>query len=290
MRTNYLVKELFEKYFKVHVEQHTSRPHDTKRGFELHWKTLANKRADLLTVLEVQEWLVDVAAKSGAQSANRQFNTLRACLNWSEKMGLATFKRNPCKGVTRMETAEREEYLKPGDQYLRLKEALEKQPQEISDPIWLFLFTAARKSNVLNMKWEDIDLESQVWTVQKTDSKNKKSMRIALTVASMAILQRRASELQHKTRWVFPSPDSLLHHRVNIDYKWRQIRDEAGLSELHIHDLRHTAATWMGLCGSSAFAIQQAMHHSSSKISERYTHLSQDMVRGELEKSQAAFM
>ncbi len=77
---------------------------------------------------------------------------------------------------------------------------------------------------------------------------------------------------------------------MNIDYRWRQIRKEAQLGDLHIHDLRHTAASWMGQNGGSAFAIQRMLGHSSSKMTERYTHLNIAAIRNEMEAAQSAVL
>lgn len=283
------VRDLFAKYYKLHVLLDNARPKETLRGFELYWGKLANKRVDLLTPLDLQEWMNDLAVRKGNQTANRQFSNLRACLNWGQRMRLIKMDPNPCDAIKRKQTTEREEYLTQ-EQCARLKTVLDKEEQDIQDAIWILLLTAARKSNVLAMQWRDIDLQACVWTVQRQDSKNGKSMRIPLTAASMAILQRRATSFLHKTVWVFPSPDTVLHHRVNIDYKWRQIREEAGVAHLHIHDLRHTMATWMGASGSSTLSIQKMLHHSDPKMSERYTHVWIDTVRTELERAQSAFM
>lgn len=283
------VKEVFDKYFKLHVKHHVSRPQEVLRGFEMHWKPLANMKASTLLTIELQEWLNELATRVSGQTANRQFNNLRACLNWGVEMELFSFaKDNPCSKVKKVPVQERESYVSLGDEFERLRAVLAKYDNDITDAIWLLLCTASRKSNALEMKWKDIDFVGRVWVVQSYEAKAKKTLRIPITKFAMGILSRRAMKYRTQTEWVFPQPGNLKAHRVNIDYFWRtRIRPEANLPGLHIHDLRHTAATWMGQNGASAFAIQRTLGHSSSKMTERYTHLNTTAVLHEMESAQA---
>ena len=86
----------------------------------------------------------------------------------------------------------------------------------------------------------------------------------------------------------FDSP--LVFHNADgtkpFDFKRRiyhAIRD-AGLQDFRWHDLRHTTASYLSMMGAGQKEIMDALHHKSMKSSERYQHLSNEHLRGLLDK------
>ena len=59
-----------------------------------------------------------------------------------------------------------------------------------------------------------------------------------------------------------------------IHKAWQRLRREAGLPNLRIHDLRHSAASYMAQAGVSLYVIQQVLSHSDPSVTQRYAHLS----------------
>lgn len=58
-------------------------------------------------------------------------------------------------------------------------------------------------------------------------------------------------------------------HRV-----WLPAIEAAGLRDLGIHGLRHTAASWLAMAGVDLLTIRDLMGHESQATTERYAHLS----------------
>ncbi|WP_371220311.1 tyrosine-type recombinase/integrase [Orientia tsutsugamushi] len=71
----------------------------------------------------------------------------------------------------------------------------------IRDFALLELYTGARKSNVLEMEWDNIDFVRKIWHIPKT--KNGKAQNIPLTNEMIKILQAR--KLTSKSKWGLPS-------------------------------------------------------------------------------------
>ncbi|KJV53440.1 phage integrase family protein [Orientia tsutsugamushi str. Karp] len=78
----------------------------------------------------------------------------------------------------------------------------------IRDFALLALYTGARKSNVLEMEWDNIDFVRKIWHIPKT--KNGKAQNIPLTNEMMKILQAR--KLTSTSKWVLPSDTSESGH------------------------------------------------------------------------------
>ncbi len=91
-------------------------------------------------------------------------------------------------------------------------------------------------------------------------------------------------------RWVFPSESARLFgrpskpgHITQIDRAWQKIRAEAGIDDVHFHDLRHSVASWLAIDGANAFVIMEVLGHTSIATTKRYTHLNKDASRAAMQ-------
>jgi integrase len=99
---------------------------------------------------------------------------------------------NPAIGITSFEERSRERVLQ-ADEFERFFAALENEEETFRDFVMLTLLTGARKSNVLSMRWENLNLRSGNWTIPSEQSKNSQSQFIVLTDAELEILTRTES-------------------------------------------------------------------------------------------------
>jgi len=117
--------------------------------------------------------------------------------------------------------------------------------------------------------WSDIDFDTNMITIDQTNTKSKKQRRIPIN----SVLRTMLIELKLKSR------DS---EYVFIDNEGGQIKSirsafdaatkRAGLKGLRFHDLRHTAATRMVESGANIVAISKILGHSDIKTTMRYAH------------------
>lgn len=72
---------------------------------------------------------------------------------------------------------------------------------------------------------------------------------------------------------VFPSPDGTHWRPSNFNRRrWQQIRDRAGLPELHFHDLRHFFVSYVREMGLSPALTQQLVGHTDEGTHRGYTY------------------
>jgi integrase len=134
----------------------------------------------------------------------------------------------------------RERYLSP-EELARVNQALLEEP----DWRWrayfpLALMLGIRKSEPLPMRWQDIDLNVRTWRIPET--KTGKSHLLPLPAPVMVILDSVPS--RGTSEWVFLG-NSAVGHIVEPAKAWQRIRARARVSDVRIHDLRHTLASWM---------------------------------------------
>jgi integrase len=105
----------------------------------------------------------------------------------------------------------------------------------------LLLLTGMRKNEVLQGKWENVDLDRGIWFVPHT--KNGKSNHVVLNAEAKALLLT----LPKTSQWVFPGRDCS-KPLVEVRRCLNQLAVVAGIPALRVHDLRHSFAS---LCAQS---------------------------------------
>ena len=151
----------------------------------------------------------------------------------------------------------------------------------------LCLLTGARRGNVQAMRWADVDLSGGCWTVPGSEHKTKRPITIPLSTPVLAI--RKPVRRSMEARVCLP-----LFERQRPPGRakaaWKRVLTRAGWRGYGIHDLRHTAASWLANQGVPLTLIGAALGHTQTSTTSRYAHLAVDPVRQALERSGNAIM
>ncbi len=268
--------ELLEEFFTVHVDtklkQNTADEyHRIKR---LHIPKYIKRRQ----ISEVNR--SDIAhihhnMKDKPYAANRTLAVFSKFFNWCEKHGSRIEGSNPCRHIEKYPEKKHERFLSSqelGRLGIALMNAEEKglaTPWMVA-AIRLLLFTGARLSEILTLRWEHIQLENH--QIRLPDSKTGQKS-IYLSPPALTVL----AELPrvHNNPFVICGGKSG-NHLINIQRPWRRIRKEAGLEDVRIHDLRHTFASIGAIGGVSLPILGGLVGHSQPQTTARYAHLSAD--------------
>ena len=163
---------------------------------------------------------------------------------------------------------------------------LKNSRKECLKPIFLFAYyTGLRLSEVLNLHWNDIDLECSFIKVSNTKTfttKGKKERYIPVnkTIKDMLYKLNRGDN----NSYVFC--DSI-GCRFNADYVSKQFKKAVRLSsinkEVHFHSLRHSFASNLVQHGISLYAVKELLGHENILTTQIYSHLrKQDLLDGVL--------
>lgn len=275
---NSSVYSLFLQYHEQHCKPHTRSPADSERFY--HWylhSKWGNLSVNSISRLDVQKWVNELGAKCGYATGNKALAQLSAILNWSDRQGLVKLYRNPTKGIEKFKTRARERYLQPGAEINKFLDAVDKlATRDMADFVKLSLLTGVRKGNVQAMRWEDLDLENGTWSIQIT--KNGSSFTTVLVPAAREILARRRALIAPGCLWVFPSK-SASGHMTSPRSSFNRICAKAGISDLHIHDLRRTVGSHLAIAGFSLPQIGRVLGHTDSRSTMVYARLNLKPVR-----------
>jgi integrase len=165
----------------------------------------------------------------------------------------------------------RERYLDTAEVQRLFHELDTNRNVQVAQVIRLLLYTGARKSEVLNARWDEIDFGRRLLTVPAARSKSKKPRHIMLSDAAVDLLLGVPRE--REIPWVFFNPRTG-KPPVSIFYAWDSIRKKVGLADLRLHDLRHSYASFLVNAGRSLYEVQRLLGHHDPKVTMRYAHLS----------------
>ena len=266
--------------FSVFIHEHYM-PHAKSR--KRSWKAeqgilrrdilpeLGKMPLDSITRLTLVRWQEDMLGRGLAPSTcNRALFLLKYALNCALRWGFIS--DSPARDVQALPEKEfRERYLSE-DEARRLLEILkEEKDQQAAHVVRLLLFTGARKSEILAARWENVDVERRILTVPL--SKSGKARHIPLSDAALQVLV----EIPRYSEWLFPSSQTDSH--ISTMYaEWDRVREQAGLKDVRLHDLRHSFASFLVNSGCSLYEVQKILGHQNPKVTTRYAHLAQDSL------------
>lgn len=238
-----------------------------------------------LSPLVLRSWFHSFRARLKPNSIRRYRNALSAALTAAVE-DYAWIQKHPLRQVAKPPTPPDRERCLEADELTRLLAAcqLSRNPH-LSVVVVLALSTGARKNEILQRTWSDLDLERGSLRLART--KNGQGRPVPLVGPVLPLLRQHAQRFG-SSRWVFPRLDG--QKPIYIDYAWVTACRRAALEDLHLHDLRHTAASYLALSGASLRDIAEILGHRSLAQTFKYTHLSESHTRGVLARMAEQFL
>jgi len=144
-------------------------------------------------------------------------------------------------------------------------------PDHLAKMVLFDLNTGARDEVVCGLKWEwEIaipELGVSVFDIPRENVKGRKRGRVLVcnTVAQSIIEMQRGKHPEY----VFPYQG----HRIETmnNNSWQRVRKLAGISDLHIHDLRHTVGMRLREAGTREETIADILWHTRQGMTAHYS-------------------
>lgn len=271
--------EVFEHYYREHAQKFNKRADDYKRVAELHLlPVLGKKKSYAITRPEMTRLHTCIAEQSGKTAANKAIATASAIFNFGIRSDFYTGS-NPCIGVQKFKPTKRDRFLTK-DELTAFFTALESETDLFKDYFQILLYTGARKTNVMAMKWADVSLDLGQWRIVESEAKNAEINIVNLPDLAMQILYRRFENNKKSnipSVFVFPG-EGKTGHLVDPKKALNRVRKRMQVSNFTIHDLRRTLGSYMAISGASLRVIGEALNHKSYVSTEIYARLSKDPV------------
>ena len=187
---------------------------------------------------------------------------------------------NPVLEVTRPKVSNnRTRFLTKEEAQKLLDVAQTSQNKKLYPYLLLMMHSGMRPSEAAGLKWDDVDLDARLVKLKIT----KTVMRyVPLTeVAEKVLRSIRPTDAGNETFVFLPQSSPLLEKaltRPNLYFRrsFNTVRTKAGLEDVHLHDLRHTAASHLLMAGVDLRTLAEILGHKTLQMVLRYTHFLND--------------
>jgi integrase len=267
--------ELSQEYLEVYAEPN-KRPkslrEDQKMLKNIVLPRLGNKKVEEVTAHDIQH--LHHQLRDTPYMANRVRALLSKMFNLAVQWGWCP--KNPVEGVQKYQEHKRERWLND-EELQRLYEVLDSYHNpSVANAIRLLILTGSRRNEVLSATWDQFDLEKGIWTKPAHTTKQKKMEHLPLS--SQVIYLLKNMKKKAITNLLFPGKVEGASLQ-DIKKAWNTIRNRAGLSEVRLHDLRHTHASHLVSSGLSLSIVGKLLGHTQSSTTQRYAHLADTPLR-----------
>lgn len=163
--------------------------------------------------------------------------------------------------------------------------------------VYVTLYYGLRRSELLGLKWNAIDLENDTIKIQhtivknrtivakdKTKSKSSKSTFALLPEVKDILLKLKSEQEQNKALfgntyntndYVFKKQDGSLYRPDSVTRGFQRVLKNNGLTKMRFHDLRHSTASILYDKGWDIKDISEWLRHSDIETTSNiYTHIS----------------
>lgn len=268
--------ELFSNYIERYAKQHKKTWGQDKETYKRYLSDWDNKPISFVTRQDIERLHTKVGESNGKYAANRLLALLSIVFNKAADWGWNGM--NPTAGIKKFKEKSRDRFLQ-SDELPQFFTALARMTNHtIRDYILMSLLTGARRSNVLAMRWKEINLDRGEWRMP--DTKTGDSHTVPLVQAAIDILKTRCE--QAVGEFVFPSNTSCSGHLMEPKAAWQKLLQEAGLQNVRLHDLRRTLGSWQAATGANLSVIGKTLAHKNVSTTHIYARLNLDPVRDSL--------
>ncbi|WP_374414893.1 tyrosine-type recombinase/integrase [Novosphingobium colocasiae] len=266
-----------------HAKTYQRRPEGTEVILRRLTKQFGKQRINEITPQAIEKYLATLREALAMSTVEKIRVTLHRSFALAEKWGLPGSERNPLKAVARPRFENKRERYLTGEEATKLLKACSESSNAVLLPIvHLLLLTGARKRELLDARWEHVSIERRAWHIP--DSKTGKARYVPLSQAALDVI---AGLPRHPgCPWLVPNPDTLQPFD-NIKNGFATARKAAGLDGLRIHDLRHSAASFMVNSGVDLYAVGRVLGHADHQSTMRYAHLANDTLLAAVEAGAA---
>lgn len=218
-----------------------------------------------ITIQDIEKFKAARSKVVRPATVNRELATIKTLFNKGVMWG--KLEESPAKNVRFLrEPAGRLRYLER-EEIIRL---LSNCSEHLKPIVTVALFTGMRRSEILNLRWHDIDFQRGIIYLLDTKNGAKREVYINDLVKRALIKVRK----HPGSSYIFCNKDGRPYHNIRKSF-WTALK-KSGIINFRFHDLRHTFASQLVMAGVDINTTRELLGHKDIRMTLRYAHLSPD--------------
>lgn len=283
MRAVLNLKEFAEKHYLPYAFAHKRTAKNDVSILNLYFYPLwANTRLTEITKQSIQKFVDRSREKLKPATINRMLTLIHHMLRLACEWGYLS--ENPASGIKKLKENNQRNFFLNKEQVAIFLKSCDAETKNISaaNALKLALFTGMRIGEILNAKWEDLNITEQGASLFLPHTKAGKSRTVLLNDVAGNILDDQKQYKKAGNPYIFPGRfgSKPMHHPKKAFARIKERTGDGSLTELRIHDLRHSFASILINSGSATlYDVQHLLGHHSPQTTTRYAHLASDRLR-----------
>jgi Site-specific recombinase XerD len=172
-------------------------------------------------------------------------------------------------------------FLNDGERTNLLKSCRESSNPYLYPAFVLALSTGMRQGELMNLRWEDVDLIKGRILLHET--KNGERRAVPLKGHALELLREHYAKKPQNIGLLFPSKFDC-QKPIDLRFPWEQALKKAGIKNYVWHCNRHSCASYLLMNGASLAEIAAVLGHKTLSMVKRYSHLSESHASNIVEK------
>jgi len=136
----------------------------------------------------------------------------------------------------------------------------------------LLLSTGARKDEIMSLSWSNVGLEEGRIVLQHT--KNNERRALHLKGLALKLMKEHSKIRRLDTDLLFPGKVNA-SRSIELRKPWKKALKKANIENFRMHDLRHSAASYLAMNSATLAEIAEVLGHKTLQMVKRYSHLSE---------------
>jgi integrase len=208
-------------------------------------------------------------------AANRVLATGRKMWNWAMEREIVS--ANPFQGVKAPGKEVERERVLDDEELILVWRAANEIGGVAGAFVKLLILLGQRREETAGMRWDDLDLESRVWTIPKEETKGDRTHEVPLSPLAMEVLNVLP---RFAGNYVFSTTGGTRPISGYSKIKNR-VDKLAGIEDWRFHDLRRTLGTGLASLGTPVSTISRILNHKEggvTRIYNRYGYLPEKRI------------
>lgn len=213
-------------------------------------------------------------------TVRRDIADLSSVFNWGISKNY--LHENPCKGIKKPKLTEKLPlFFSEAEFYILLKSI---DDIDLKELIHFAVLTGIRQSDLISLRWYQINFKNHTLTLDNrySQTKSRKVHVLPLNLTALQILTERQQRSNYSDFIFTYNKRPIKQHYIS--HKFKKLIKRAKLNpQLTFHNLRHSFGSWLVQKGVPIYQVSKLMTHSDLRVTQIYTHLSEQNLKDAVE-------